>query len=258
MTPADVIRASNAWVYVPEGSPTLETADYLLVRFPDHFANALELVRFTPTRPMPELVEEVLTRARQFGLPSLVWRVRLDSPPGIEDLLREVGTLDETLDVLALDLTGDLPDLGSSPAELRWATDPSTARDALMIGVEVFGGALPPPDEVYRSAARDAVGLPVGRGGSLVAYLDGRPVGTGGLSSRGPAAGLWGGAVLEGYRGQGIYRALLAARLEYAAEHYMTMALVKGRVETSGPILRRAGFGAYGQERSYRVPLVPL
>ncbi len=33
----------------------------------------------------------------------------------------------------------------------------------------------------------------------------------------------------------------------------MTMALVKGRVQTSGPILRRAGFGVYGQERSYRI-----
>ena len=33
------------------------------------------------------------------------------------------------------------------------------------------------------------------------------------------------------------------------------MALVKGRVETSGPILRRAGFGVYGQERAYRMPL---
>jgi GNAT superfamily N-acetyltransferase len=255
VTPTDVIRASNAWVYVPEGAPTLETADYLLVRFPDHFANALELVRFTPTRPLPELVTEVLTRARQFGLPSLVWRVRLDSPPGVEELLREIGTIDETLDVLAIDLTEELPDLGTSPAELRWATDPPTARDALRIGVEVFGGVMPSDEEVHRSAARDAIGFAVGRGGSVVAYLDGRPVGTGGLSSRGPAAGLWGGAVLDGFRGQGIYRALLAARLEYAAAHYMTMALVKGRVETSGPILRRAGFAAYGQERAYRMSL---
>ena len=31
------------------------------------------------------------------------------------------------------------------------------------------------------------------------------------------------------------------------------MALVKGRVETSAPILRRAGFAAYGEERAYRV-----
>jgi GNAT superfamily N-acetyltransferase len=256
VTPDDVIRASNAWVYVPEGAPTIETADYLLVRFPDHFANVLELVRFTPSRPLQELVVEVLTRARQFGLPSLVWRVRLDSPAGVEDLLREAGTVDETLDVLALDLTAGRPDLGTSPVEVRWATDPPTARDALAIGVQVFGGVMPPDEEVHRSAARDAVGLPVGRGGSLVAYLDGRPVGTGGLSSRGPAAGLWGGAVLDGFRGRGVYRALLAARLEYAAQHHMTMALVKGRVETSGPILRRAGFAAYGQERAYRIPLL--
>ena len=48
---------------------------------------------------------------------------------------------------------------------------------------------------------------------------------------------------------------MLAARLDYAAAHDMTMALVKGRVQTSGPILRRAGFGVYGQERSYRLTL---
>jgi hypothetical protein len=33
------------------------------------------------------------------------------------------------------------------------------------------------------------------------------------------------------------------------------MALVKGRIETSGPVLRRAGFEVYGQERIYAVPL---
>jgi len=49
---------------------------------------------------------------------------------------------------------------------------------------------------------------------------------------------------------------VLAARLAYAADHVATMALVKGRVETSGPILRRAGFEAFGKERSYRLPLL--
>jgi hypothetical protein len=33
------------------------------------------------------------------------------------------------------------------------------------------------------------------------------------------------------------------------------MALVKGKVDTSGPILRRAGFASYGQEPLYAVPL---
>ena len=35
------------------------------------------------------------------------------------------------------------------------------------------------------------------------------------------------------------------------------MALVKGEADTSGPILRRAGFAAFGQEPQYRVPLLP-
>jgi GNAT superfamily N-acetyltransferase len=258
MTPDDVVRATNAWLYVPEGAPTIETEDYLLVRFPDHYANPLELVRFSPRRPLPEVVAEVLDRARGFGLPSLVWRVRLDTPPGVEELLVELGgTIDETLDIFALDLTQGLPEIETHEVELRWATDVATARDALAIGVEIFGGSMPPDQDVYRSAAREAVGLTVGRGGSVVAYLDGMPVGTGGIASRGPAAGLWGGAVREGFRGRGIYRAMLAARLEYAAAHEMTMALVKGRVQTSGPILRRAGFGVYGQERSYRLTLAP-
>jgi GNAT superfamily N-acetyltransferase len=256
MIPADVLRASNEWVYVPDGAPVLETEDYLLVRFPDHFVNQLELIRFSPRRPVAEVVAEVLDRAHGFELPSLVWRVRLDSPPGVEQALVDLGgTIEETLEVFALDLGDGKPDLGSHEVDLRWATDIMTARDALAIGVEVFGGAMPPEAEIYRTAAHEAVTLPVGRGGSVVAYVDGIPVGAGGISSRGPAAGLWGGAVLEAYRGRGIYRALLAARLDYAASHYMTMALIKGRVETSGPILRRAGFGVYGQERSYRIPL---
>jgi hypothetical protein len=33
------------------------------------------------------------------------------------------------------------------------------------------------------------------------------------------------------------------------------MALVNARVETSGPILRQAGFAAYGRQVRYRVPL---
>jgi hypothetical protein len=33
------------------------------------------------------------------------------------------------------------------------------------------------------------------------------------------------------------------------------MALVKGNVATSGPILRKAGFTAFGQEPIYRIAL---
>jgi GNAT superfamily N-acetyltransferase len=68
-------------------------------------------------------------------------------------------------------------------------------------------------------------------------------------------ARLWGGVVVPSARGQGIYRAVLDARLSYAADRGATMGLVKGKIDTSGPILRRAGFTAYGQEPIYDVPL---
>ena len=48
---------------------------------------------------------------------------------------------------------------------------------------------------------------------------------------------------------------MLPARLAYAVAHGATMALVKGKVDTSGPILRRAGFDVFGQETVYRISL---
>ena len=59
----------------------------------------------------------------------------------------------------------------------------------------------------------------------------------------------------EQARGQGVDRALLDARIRFGIVHGATMALVKGRVQTSGRILRRAGFERYGEERGYLVPL---
>jgi len=75
------------------------------------------------------------------------------------------------------------------------------------------------------------------------------------VSMAGEVARLWGGGVAETARGHGVYRAVLGARLAYGAAHGAKMALVKGRIETSGPILRQAGFAVYGQEVIYRVPL---
>jgi hypothetical protein len=117
-------------------------------------------------------VAAVLDRARQFGLPGLYWHMRLDSPPGVADLLAARGaTVEETLDVLALDLRGGAPAL-PAPAcavETRWATDPATVRDALAIGAAVFGGAEPPAERIAQNAERDSAAVRAGDGGTVVA-----------------------------------------------------------------------------------------
>jgi GNAT superfamily N-acetyltransferase len=103
-------------------------------------------------------------------------------------------------------------------------------------------------------AASNAATVTAG-GGMLVAYVDGEPSGSGGVTMADGVARLWGGVVVPSARGQGIYRAVLDARLSYAVERGATMGLVKGKIDTSGPILRRAGFAAFGQESIYDVPL---
>jgi GNAT superfamily N-acetyltransferase len=257
--PADtVVAASNDWIWIPEYATTAETDEYTLIRFPDYFDHPLELVRFQTARRAEPAVEDALARARGFGLPELHWMVRLDSPPAVTDVLLARGaTVEETLDVLARDLSDGTPELPPPTAsvELRWATDVDSARDAAVLSAAVFGGSVPPGDRLAEIAERDETGVPKGEGGTVVAYADGVPAGSGGVTMAGDVARLWGGGVAETARGQGVYRAVLGARLEYAAAHGARMALVKGRVQTSGPILRRAGFTAYGQELLYKVPL---
>ena len=254
-----VVAASNDWLWIPDNATTAETDEYLLVRFPDYFGHPLELIRFQPAGPAAAAMATALDRARRFGLPELHWMMRLGSPPEVAELLAGRGaTVAETLDVLALDLRNGAPAIPvpAREVELRWATDAAIARDGSEVGAVVFGGAVPPEERLAENAKRDSATVPAGDGGLIVAYTGGTPAGTGGVTMVDGVARLWGGAVMESARGQGVYRAILAARLEYAAAHGATMALVKGRVETSGPILRRAGFTAYGQELIYRVPLI--
>jgi hypothetical protein len=256
-----VVAASNAWSWIPDNATTEATEEYLLVRFPDYFDHPLELLRFSPAEASgasPEAVDAVLDRARRFGLPDLHWWVRLDSPSEVGDLLVARGaTVDETLDVLAVDLSRGAPELLPPAREvtLRWATDVPTLRDATQVGVTVFGGSMPPEERLVEEAKRDSATVASGDGGMVVAYADGDPVGSGGIAMADGVARLWGGAVCPEARRQGVYRAILAARLRYGAAHAATMALVKGRIETSAPILRQAGFAAYGQEIMYRIPL---
>jgi hypothetical protein len=264
-----VVAASNAWSWIPDNATTEATEEYLLVRFPDYFEHPLELLRFSPAEAsgaFPAAVDTVLDRARRFGLPDLLWWVRLDSPPEVAELLVARGAVvDETLDVLAVDLSHGAPALLPPAREvtLRWATDVSTLRDGTQVGVTVFGGSMPPEERLVEEAKRDSATVASGDGGMVVAYFGGepagsggKPVGSGGIALAHGVARLWGGAVRQEARRQGVYRAILSARLRYGAAHGATMALVKGRIETSAPILRQAGFAAYGQEIMYRVPLV--
>ena len=258
LTAESVAAASNAWVWIPDNATVVEDAQYKLARLPDYFDHQLSVLSFRPSGSLGAAVDAVLDRARGFGVPRLRWGVRLDSPAELPaELAARGAALQLSVDVLACDLRSGGPALppASVDVQVQWATDVETARDASAVGVTGFGGALPPDDRIERDAARDAASVPAGDGGMLVAYVDGLPCGSGGVTMVDGVARLWGGVVTPPARGQGVYRTVLDARLAYAVAHGATMALVKGKVDTSGPILRRAGFVAYGREPVYDIPL---
>lgn len=262
MSPEHVAAASGAWNWYPTDATTLETDRLLLVRWPDYYQAPPTAVRVAPDAPVDDTLDVVAEHARAWGADRVLVWVKLDAPAGLEDALRaRGGVLDETVDVFALDLTDGAgrPDLAvPDDLEVRWQVDEATTRDALQVGVEAFEeGSLPPPERLHELAAEAAADLEAGRGATAIAYDGARPVAAGGLSLVDGVARLWGGGVVPDARGRGAYRAVLDARLEHAVARGATTALVKGRVETSGPILRRAGFEVFGQERSWVVGLSP-
>lgn len=256
-----VAAAAAAWVWVPDNATVVECDDFSVMRLPDYFDFHLTVLTFQPSGPVKAAVDAVIERARSFGLPELRWPVPAEAPAGLAAELEARGaTAVLTLDVLASDLSAGVPAIPPATVDVRicWATTFEVARDGAAVGVSGFGGALPPDDRIRENAARDTGTVRDGQGGMLVAYSDGAAVGSGGVTLADGVARLWGGAVVPGARGRGIYRAVLAERLAYAARSGATMALVRGKVDTSGPILRRAGFAAFGQETTYSVPLAPL
>jgi GNAT superfamily N-acetyltransferase len=258
---SSVGAASAAWIWVPDNATVAEGDGYAVMRLPGYFDYQLAVLTFQPSGPLGAAVDAVLDRARSFGLPELRWQVRLDDPADLgAELTARGATVVLTLDVLASDLAGGGPRLPPAAVDVavRWATDFATARDGAAVQVSGFGGSLPPDDRLQDNAARDAAAVPAGEGGAVVAYVDGAAAGFGGVALVDGVARLWGGAVVPDARGRGVYRAVLATRLSYAVAHGATMALVKGKADTSGPILRRAGFAAFGQETLYSVPLRPV
>jgi GNAT superfamily N-acetyltransferase len=260
LTEAAVAAASAAWIWVPDNATVIEGNEYTILRLPDWFEYPLSVLSVEPSGPdrLGPVVDAVLARARSLGPSELQWQVKMADPAGLAAELTARGAkVNVTLDVLARDLSGGVPVLPPPAAEVsvRWATDLATARDGEVVQVAGFGGTVPPDERLERRAAKDADAVPAGEGGLMVAYTGGAAVGSGGIALVDGVARLWGGVVVPAARGTGIYRAVLSARMAYAVDHGATMALVKGKIDTSGPILRRAGFESFGQETVFRISL---
>ena len=184
------------------------------------------------------------------------WVSAATQPAETEDALRARGAeLIDAVQVLARELGGGLPELDvPRRVVVELVRDERTFRASSAVTVRGWGRTEPerprsPPARGGGGRPGELVQLP--RGGPV----DGEPVR--------PAAARWTArwrscgarSRCRASRGRGSYRAVLAERLRLARDHGATLALVKGRVLTSGPILLRAGFADYGEERCYWLPV---
>jgi GNAT superfamily N-acetyltransferase len=62
---------------------------------------------------------------------------------------------------------------------------------------------------------------------------------------------LFGAQVFPAFRGRGIYRALVAARLGFLAARGVSLAVTQARAATSAPLLERFGFETVFHSRCY-------
>jgi hypothetical protein len=259
-TAGAVAEAADAWVWVPPDADQVLTDSYQLVRYPEHyFTHPVEVRWSRSDRPVAELIDEIGGHARAWGQDEVYWDISASTrPAGTEaELLRRGATLAETEQVLAYDLSAGLPELGEPP-EIRWEVvqDEPGVRAQWRVYTEVWGdGGEPTAADVERGLAEATGELADWSAFRIVAFVAGEPASFGGCTLVDGVARLWGACTLPALRGRGAYRVVLARRMALAREHGATLALVKGRVETSAPILRRAGFDCYGEERCYRVPV---
>jgi GNAT superfamily N-acetyltransferase len=118
---------------------------------------------------------------------------------------------------------------------------------ASRVAVECFG--LPElPEEEQRARFDEYVDDDAGR--LFVGVVEGEVVGTSFAAFAAAGLNLFGGSVLPAARGRGVYRALLAARWDYAVERG-TPALTVQAGRQSRPICERLGFRFVDASRVY-------
>jgi len=191
-----------------------------------------------------ELAGRVLGELRGRRVDEAFWAVGPGFlPDGTGRVLLGLGAgVDRVIDICAYPLGGELPG-GPLPAAVtaRPVQTREDVADYERASCAAWGYRQPSDADIDRAFA----GLTPGH---FVGYWEETPAGAGGYTIAGKVARLWGAAVVPAFRGRGVYRALVRARLAQASDRGATLALVHAE-PTSSPVLQRLGFRVYGQRQ---------
>jgi hypothetical protein len=191
-----------------------------------------------------DVLDEARALLRERGRDRAIWMIGPSAtPPDLPDRLRALGLRDDVDPVLhgvVLSREPERPD-DASVAIVR-ADQREQYRAFLTIQREAFGeergtsnGGDVFVDELY-DLERGADHVT-----TYLAYVDGEPVATARATFADDGVVLNGGATLEGARGRGVYRALVAARWDDAVSRWTPYLTTLAR-PSSHPILKRVGF----------------
>lgn len=193
-------------------------------------------------RLIVETVEHYETDPR---ITEFEWKTRgHDGVPSLDGLLRKhgfvAGDVESVMVGEAASLARDIP--VPERVSLRSVTSREDVTAMVSMQARVFGDPATINERVDSTLRRltdpDVPGVEL-----WIAEVGGRPVSAGRVDPVPDTdfAGIWGGATLPEWRGQGIYRALTAKRAQAALRAGKTL-INSDSTEFSRPILERAGF----------------
>ncbi|NHZ71926.1 MAG: N-acetyltransferase [Aquificales bacterium] len=187
------------------------------------------------------IIQEQIEYFRENGR-SFEWKLYdHDTPPDLRKRLVAHGfTIGEEEAIMALDLT-QAPTALRQPvsAEVRRLTDPAEVAHVVEIEEAVWGGDRSSWGERLAGEMREVPDyLSI-----YVAYADGDPACAGWLnfSPNSQFASLWGGSTKAEYRNQGLYTAVLAARVQEASQRGYRFLTIDAS-PMSRPIVAKHGF----------------
>jgi len=203
----------------------------------------------------PEAVDTAIAEQAAFFRArgeAVEWKVYShDRPANLEPRLAAAGwRADEDETFLVFDLkSGDIAPVAIPGVEVRRVRDPEGVEDYVAAGDAAFGHR----EDHWLKMLTPRLGDP-----SLavyVAYAEGAPIASARLEiiPGSEFAGLYGGGTAPGWRGRGVYRALVAARAAEARAGGFRYLTVDAR-QTSRPILERLGFEPLATIRGWSPP----
>jgi GNAT superfamily N-acetyltransferase len=197
-------------------------------------------------------VEAARAVAREHAKTTLAWWVPPDQDR-VAPELEHAGLVNEDTPGFeaienALALLEPLRETGVDGVKVRMVEGWEDYRDGSRVVETAFGMPEMTDDDLRRRF--DDYRHPENPGRAFVALIDGRVVGTSYAAFGDAGVNLFGGAVLPEARGRGVYRALVRARWEAAADRG-TPALTVQAGRMSRPICERLGFRFLGPVRVF-------